>query len=252
MEQKQNPGSVLERPETEALALRNQLVQDYLWLVKHIARTVAVRLPDTVDIDDVASAGALGLIEAAEDFDPTRGVKFETYARHRIRGSIMDDLRQQDALPHSKRSKLRQIEKAIEDLERSLRRYPTEGEIAEKAGMSQEEISNLLASATSVDLYSLEALFERGDEDRLASSELQAKCHDPHSKMERKELETLLASAIGELPRMERTVLSLYYFNGLRMKEVGFVLDLSESRVSQIHANAILLLRGRLRLYLNQ
>ena len=252
MEQEQKPSSVLERPETEALARRNQLVQDHLWLVKHIARMVAARFPDTVDIDDVTSAGAVGLIKAADDFDPTREVKFETYARYRIRGSIMDDLRQQDALPHSKRSKLRQIEKAIEDLEGRLGRYPTEGEIAEKAGMSQEEISNLLASATSMDLYSLEALFERGDEDLLESSELQARYPDPHTKLERKEIEALLTSAIRELPRMERIVLSLYYFNGLRMKEVGFVLDLSESRVSQIHANAILLLRGRLRLYLNQ
>jgi RNA polymerase sigma factor for flagellar operon FliA len=252
MEQEPKPSLVLEPTETEALARRNQLVKDHLWLVKCIARMVAARVPDTVDIDDVIGAGAIGLIKAADDFDATRGAKFETYARHRIRGSILDDLRQQDALPYSKRSKLRQLERAIEELERNLGRYPTDGEIAEKAALSEGEISDLLTSATSVDLYSLEALFEHGDEDRLETPELQAQYPDPHSKMERKEIEALLAAAIRELPRMERVVLSLYYYNELRMKEVGVVLDLSESRVSQIHARAILLLRGRLRLYLNQ
>lgn len=252
MEREGRPSPVLEAPDTEALARRNQLVSDHLWLVKCIARRLFARVPDSVDVDDLISAGAIGLIRAADDYDPSRGVKFETYARHRIRGSMMDDLRKQDALPYSQRSKLRRVDRAIEELERRLGRYPADSEIAEKAGLSEEEISDLLASATSVDLYSLEAIFERGDEAWLDSPEAQARCPDPHSRMERKEIETLLTSAIAELPRTERLVLSLYYYHGLRMKEVGFVLNLTESRVSQIHARAILLLRGRLRILVNQ
>jgi RNA polymerase sigma factor for flagellar operon FliA len=243
---------VLEAPDTEALARRNQLVNDHLWLVKCIAHRLFARVPDGIDVDDLIGAGAIGLIKAADEYDPSRGVKFETYARHRIRGSMMDDLRKQDALPHSQRSKLREVERAIEELERKLGRYPADSEIAEKAGMSEEMISDLLASATSVDLYSLEAIFEKGDEGWLDSPEAQAQCPDPHSRMEHKEVEALLAAAIGELPRTDRLVLSLYYYHGLRMKEVGFVLNLTESRVSQIHARAILLLRGRLRILVNQ
>jgi RNA polymerase sigma factor for flagellar operon FliA len=246
----ENP--VLEAPETETLARRNQMVKDHLWLVKLIARTVVSRFPETVDVDDLVSAGTIGLIKAADDFDPARGAKFETYAKYRIRGSMMDDLRKQDSLPYSMRSKLRQVERAIEHLERKLGRYPSDAEIAQEADLSEDEISGLLASATSVDLYSLEAIFENGDEGWLDSPEAQARCGDPHSRMERKEIEALLTAALLELPRPERLVLSLYYYHGLRMKEIGFVLDLSESRVSQIHARAILLLRGRLRVHLSQ
>jgi RNA polymerase sigma factor for flagellar operon FliA len=246
------PSPVLEAPESEALARRNQLVSDHLWLVKCIAHRLFARLPDGVDVDDLISAGAIGLIKAADEYDPSRGVKFETYARHRVRGSMIDDLRKQDALSQSQRSKLRQVERAVEELERKLGRYPADSEIAERAGLSEEEMSGLLASAIGVNLYSLEAISETGDEGWLDSPEAQAKCPDPHSKMEHKEVEALLASAIAELPRTERLVLSLYYYHGLRMKEIGFVLNLTESRVSQIHARAILLLRGRLRILINQ
>jgi len=247
MEQGGKPGPVLEAPQAETLARRNKLVSDHLWLVKCIARGVSARLPDGLDLDDLISAGALGLIRAADEFDQSRGVKFETYARHRVRGAMIDELRKLDTLPNSQRSKLRQVERAVEDLERKLGRHPTDGEIAEKAGLSEQEISDLLASATSADLYSLEAIFENGEDARLDSPETRADCQDPHARMERREAEALLTAAIADLPRTDRLVLILYYYHGLRMKEVGFVMNLTESRVSQIHARAILLLRGRLR-----
>ncbi len=230
---------------------REELVKQNLWLVKCIAKTIAESVPANVDVDDLVSAGTVGLIKAIDEFDPSRGTKIETYARHRIRGAILDELRKHDVFSYPMRQKLKQIENAITQIEAELKRYPTDSEIAERTGLDIEEINNLLALASSLDLYSLDEIVENGgiavDMQDEASRRI-----DPLSEIERKEILRLLEEAIRELPESERVVLSLYYYEGLRMKEIGEVLGISESRVSQIHSRAILLLRGRIRRFLEK
>lgn len=226
---------------------REDLINQYVWLVRCIARSIADSLPRSVDVDDLLSAGTMGLIKAVDDFDPSRGVRLETYARFRIRGAILDELRSLDPLPYSTRSKLKQVERAVADLEASLGRSPTATEIAEKMGLTPQEISILLATATSADLYSLDEMLDQGNGNvNTIIGELDTTKSDPLMKLERKELERLLVEAIKELPRTERVLLGLYYYEGLRMWEIGQVLGVSESRVSQIHSRAISTLRAAL------
>jgi len=230
---------------------RDQAIEDRMWLVRCIAKSMADSLPQQVDVDDLTSAGTVGLIKAVDDFDPARGAKLETYARYRIKGAILDELRKQDMLPYSARSKLRGLDRAIHNLERTLGRYPTDREIAKEAGISEDELSRLLSMATAVDLYSLDDILESGDEELdIAASHAGVQQEDPLSKLEREELALVMVEGLRELPHMERTILGLYYYEGLRMKEIGDVVGVSESRISQIHSRAILLLRARLRIHL--
>lgn len=231
-----------------AVACRDEIVRGHLWLVKCVARSIAENLPRSVDIEDLISAGTVGLIKAVENYDPARGANLETYARYRIKGAILDELRREDRLPQQMRSKLRRIEHAIEALERKTGLYPTDDEIADEAGLPADEISILFSAAAAADLYSLEEVFESGGgEASVDLGQMERSSPDPLSKLERKELERILVHAIRELPRVEKIVLSLYYYEGLRMKEIGQVLGISESRVSQIHSRAILLLKGKIR-----
>jgi RNA polymerase sigma factor for flagellar operon FliA len=230
---------------------RDQTIEGHMWLVKCIAKTIAESLPGQVDVDDLISAGTLGLIRAVDDFDPSRGAKLETYARYRIKGAIMDELRKQDMLPYSTRNKLRSLDEAIHNLERRLGRHPTDREIVEEAGISEEEMSRLLAVATAIDLYSLDDILEKGNENlKVAPDHPAVQPEDPLSKLEREEITRVMVEGLKTLPRMERTVLGLYYYEGLRMKEIGDVLGVTESRISQIHSKAIFLLRARLRIHL--
>jgi RNA polymerase sigma factor for flagellar operon FliA len=230
---------------------RDKTIEDLMWLVRCIAKGMADCLPQQVDLDDLISAGTVGLIKAVDDFDPGRGAKLETYARYRIKGAILDDLRKQDMLPYSTRSKLRGLDRAIHNLERKLGRHPTDREIVEEAGISEDEMSRLLAVATAIDLYSLDDILENGEEElQLAHDHPASQPEDPLSKLEREEMTRVMVGGLKALPRMERTVLGLYYYEGLRMKEIGEVLGVSESRISQVHSKAILLLRARLRIHL--
>ncbi|HVP58630.1 MAG TPA: FliA/WhiG family RNA polymerase sigma factor, partial [bacterium] len=223
-----------EAKSAEALAVvdRDSLVRDHMWLVKCISRAIHEHLPQWIDLDDLISVGTMGLIKAVDDFDPARGARLETYARYRIRGAVLDELRRLDIFPSSTRMKLHQLEDAIMDLERSLGRYPADEEIAEKSGLSLQEISGLLSDASMVVLYSLDELTS-GSDDLLGSEvgEAVATSDDPLATLERQELEGVLVGAIEELPATERSVLGLYYYDGLRMKEIGKVLNISESRV---------------------
>lgn len=238
--------------ETLATVDRDSVVKEHIWLVKCISRAMHERLPKWIDLDDLVSVGTMGLIKAVDDFDPSRGARLQTYARYRIRGAILDELRRLDIFPSSTRTKLHQIEEAIVELERTLGRYPSDEEMAEKSGLTLQEISGLLSNATVVELYSLEEITSRGD-DELGSSvgDAVASADDPLANLERRELERVLVQAIGQLPDTERVVLGLYYYDGLRMKEIGTVLNISESRVSQIHSRAILLLRAKLRMHVS-
>lgn len=227
---------------------RDEVIKHYVWLVKCIARNIADSLPHSVEGEDLLSAGTLGLIKAVDDFDPSRGVKLETYARFRIRGAILDELRSLDPLPYSTRSKLKQIERAIAELETRFGRSPSASEVAERIGLTAREISILLATASSADLYSLDELIDGGKEHIGEGMGNAAESKpDPLARLERKELENLLVEAIKELPRTDRVLLGLYYYENLRMWEIGQVLGISESRVSQIHSKAILTLRTKLR-----
>jgi RNA polymerase sigma factor for flagellar operon FliA len=230
---------------------RNDIVSGHMWLVKCIARDMVAVLPKHVDVEDLVSTGTVGLIKAVDEYDASKGASLETYARWRIRGAMLDELRRQDVLPYSTRSKLRQLDDAISSLERDLGRYPTDDEIGERTGFSLETISRLLQVATSLDLYSLEEIVEKGEAD-LSLSLIGAATspQDPLGDLERDELQRVIKQGIRDLPQTERTVVSLYYYEGLRMKEIGGVLGVSESRVSQIHSRAVLLLRGKLKVHL--
>lgn len=245
---KDGTGTIDKRQEASITAARDELITQYVWLVRCIAKSIADSLPRSVDVNDLMSAGTMGLIKAVDDFDPSRGVKIETYARFRIRGAILDELRSLDPLPYSTRSKLKQVERAIADLESSLGRSPNAAEIAEKMGLTPQEISILLATANSADLYSLDEMIDEGNGSlNGVIGELEKSKSDPLMKLERNELENLLVEAIKELPKTERVILGLYYYEGLRMWEVGQVLGISESRVSQIHSSAISALRMKLK-----
>jgi len=236
----------------DALAVvdRDTVVSDHLWLVKCISRAIHEHLPQWIDLEDLVSVGTMGLIKAVDDFDASKGARLETYARYRIRGAILDELRRLDIFPSSTRQKLHQLEDAIVDLERGLGRYPTDEEISEKSGLSLQEISSLLANATMVELYSLDEMVSRADGEMNSEVKAAVATHDdPLANLERQEMEHVLVDAIGQLPETERAVLGLYYYDGMRMKEIGKVLNISESRVSQVHSKAILLLRAKLRMH---
>jgi RNA polymerase sigma factor for flagellar operon FliA len=235
---------------TEVHPDRNTRVGDLMWLVRCIAGEIAGSLPASVETEDLISSGMMGLVNAVDSFDPSKGASLETYARYRIKGAILDELRRQDVLPHSTRSRLRQLERAVDQLERTLGRYPTDEEIAEQAGIEPQEIPRLLSVARSAELYSLDEIFETGCEGPGMGIDPGGSGADPLSRLERKELESVMVECIRELPRTEKLVLSLYYYEGLKMKEIGEALGISESRVSQVHSKAIMVLKSKLRIHI--
>ncbi len=235
--------TTIEGYQNTALAVRERRILEYLPQVKRIAGAFSARVPKTVDPADLTSAGTLGLIRAVDEFDPKRGVEFESYARHRIRSSILDYLRALDPLPYSTRVKLRKIESAMLALQASLKRMPSENEIAEALGFSAEQVSDLLAQASSLALFS----FDEGQDTRAAVADrADEDGSDILTAIERREMKEILAGLIRELPRSERLVLSLYYYEGLKMKEIGNLVGITESRVSQIHARAVTMLRAHM------
>jgi RNA polymerase sigma factor FliA len=197
----------------------------------------------------LVSAGTMGLIRAVDSFKPEHGVKFEIFAARHIRGAVIDHLRAQDPLSSATRTKVRQLDRAVAGLQQSLQREPTLEEVAATAGCSFEEASDLLATASAATLYSIEELLEHGPD--LPEGDTPANV-DVLTRMERHQLHTIVVRLIEELPRSDRLVLALYYHEGLRMKEIGTVLDVTESRVSQVHARAVATLRGRLRAILEE
>jgi len=228
-------------------AERERLLQDNLCEVRYIARRIHDRLPPHVPFDDLVHAGILGLIDAIDKYDPNRNVQLKSYARFRIRGAILDSLRQMDWSPRALRRQARRIEQAQHDLSAVLGRAPNESEIATQLGVPLEEYQRLLGELRGLDLASL---YPPNDEDGVENPQLSLATReeeDPFSQCLRSEMRTLLAEAIEELSEKERHVLGLYYLEELTMKEVGAILDLGESRVSQIHTGAILRLRSRLR-----
>ena len=222
-------------------AAREWLVVNYSSLVKFVAGRLAAGLPKSVDIGDLVSAGVFGLMNAIDRFSRDHGVKFETYAIPRIRGAILDSLRALDWVPRSVRSKARSIEKAIAELEHTLGRAPSEEEIAEALGIDVEELQKWLADVAAGSVGPLDHLVA----DR-APSGLGQQADSPDVGLEERTLREHMREEIKRLPDRERTVLVLYYEENLTLNEIGDILGVTESRVSQIHSKAVLQLRSRL------
>ena len=226
---------------------RNRLLIEHLPQVQYIARRVHDRLPSQVPIEDLYHAGVLGLMEALERYDPEKQVQFKSYAKFRIRGAVLDSLREMDWSPRSLRRQAREVEQAHERLRQRLGRGPTELEAAEELGLSIEEYQRLIGDLGGLGIGSLEKeTGENGEETELLRYRADAD-EDPYALCLRSELQERVAEAIRELEAQEQQVLGLYYQEELTMREVGEVIGVGESRVSQIHSAALVKLRSRLR-----
>jgi len=230
-------------------AVRDQLIVHYSPLVKYVAGRVAVGLPQNVEQADLVSYGIFGLIDAIDKYEPERGYKFETYAIARIKGNILDELRAIDWVPRSVRAKARSLERAYAKLETELHRTPTDEELAEELGLSDAQLQKTLSQISFVGLVALDEMLSVGG-DRTESSTLGDTIADPSEGpvdlFEVEEMRHLLADAITRLPEREKVVLTLYYYEGLTLAEIGDVLGVTESRVCQIHTKSILQLRSRM------
>ena len=221
---------------------REKLILHYAPLVKYVASRVATGLPSSVDQSDLVSYGMFGLIDALEKFEPGRGNKFETYAIPRIKGAIIDELRAMDWVPRSIRFKARELEKAQADLEAMLKRQPSEEELAERLGISRRELHDMLTQISFVSVLALDEVVsagaDRGEQVSLIDT-LADKGIDPTGGVESQETRGLLAAAINSLSEREKIVVTLYYFEGLTLAEIGEILGVTESRVCQIHTKAV-------------
>jgi RNA polymerase sigma factor FliA len=230
--------------------MRDKLLADYLPLVKNVAGRLAAGFPKSVEINDLVNTGVIGLIEAFNNFDPGRGVKFETFAVPRIRGAILDELRALDWVPRSTRAKARSIEKAVNKLENQLGRGPSETELARTLQISMEDLHYALKDVSVTSLLSLDELICREDDNRQVpriETVENTTTVDVLDDMEKTELRVFLIHAISNLSEQERLVVSLYYYEELTLKEIGEIMLISESRVSQIHTRAVIRLRSMIR-----
>lgn len=230
-------------------SIRDRLIEQYLPLVKYVAGKLAVGMPQNVEFDDLVSYGVIGLFDAIEKFDPNKHVKFKTYAVTRVRGAIFDQLRQLDWVPRSVRQKTREIEETVRRLEAQLGRSATDQEIARELGVSEREFEKLILKISGTTVLSLNDVWYSGDDsDHMSIGD---SIESPHSRnpdtiVEKQEIKRVIVEAINELPDKEKKVLVLYYYEDLTLKEIGAVLGVTESRISQLHTKAIMRLRGRL------
>jgi RNA polymerase sigma factor for flagellar operon FliA len=231
---------------TRSNQARNQLLEHYLPLVKYTAERIWAKLPDKVDIDDLISAGIFGLKDAIDAFDPNRGVKFETYCTPRIRGSILDELRGMDWVPRLVRARAHQLDRAMQTLEAHLGRLPTEEELAEEMELEKHEFHRLQRDANAVGLVSLNTKFSESDGDKdIREIDIieDHRSKNPVIEAQKRDLKNLLTKG---LTRAEKLIIILYYYEEMTMKEIGATLDLSESRVSQMHSSIIARLKAQL------
>lgn len=226
---------------------RDELIVHYAPLVKYVAARLSISLPSSVDHEDLASAGIVGLMEAVSKFEPGRGYKFESYAAARIRGAIIDDLRSQDWVPRSVRSQARKVEEALRKLQAQHNRAPTDTEVAEEMGVTVRKLRSIYARVSTVLFVSLERLLMVGDQSgglSLVDTLADATAVDPAASLEARELKTFLAQAIAKLPDKERTAITLYYYEGLNLSEISSVVGVSQARVSQMNAKSVLQIRS--------
>jgi RNA polymerase sigma factor FliA len=231
---------------------RDELIVKHLFLVKFVVGRIGTLLPSHVKLEDLYSSGVTGLVKAVEKFDPTKNSKFESYAILLIKGAIIDELRELDWIPRSIHQKANLIASAQETLQRKLGRDPTDSELSEHLGVTEEDFAELLLRVRPAILISLNGeVSHNNDEEHAPIAERIAdvRAESGFEAADRKEFAALLENAISDLPEQERKVLVLYYYEELMLKEIGKIMGISESRVSQIHTKALLKLRSMLRLY---
>jgi RNA polymerase sigma factor for flagellar operon FliA len=256
--QRAGQGKVSQDPEVAALweryksnsdaPSRERLILQYSPLVKYVAGRVSVGLPATIEHADLVSYGMFGLIDAIEKFDLAKGVKFETYAIARIKGAIIDELRSIDWIPRSVRSKARDVERALTTLEVRLKRSPTEEELAAELGIALKDLRQMLTQVSLVSVVALDESFSGEDAERqaLVDTLQDPKAPDPEASYEDIEMRAMLAEAMNRMSEREKTVLVLYYFEGMTLAQIGQVLGVTESRVCQMHTKAVLGLRAKM------
>jgi RNA polymerase sigma factor for flagellar operon FliA len=235
--------------QTNDQGIRDRLILTYAPLVKYVAGRLGSGLPAHVEEGDLISYGLLGLISAIERYDPDRDIKFETYAIVRIKGAIIDELRALDWVPRSVRSRAREIERAIAELEAKLGRAPTDEEIAGKIGISEDELEESLSDISRSSIAALDELWSvsgEGDQVSLLDTIEDTDAPSPAEALDETDVRETLADAIARLPEREKLVITLYYYEELTLREIGEVLGVTESRVSQLHTKAVLRLRSRL------
>jgi RNA polymerase sigma factor for flagellar operon FliA len=227
---------------------------EYAPLIKFIAQKIAVRLPSNIELDDLISSGVIGLMDAIEKYDPNRDNKFKTYAEFRIRGSILDELRAQDWVPRSVRDKAKLLDRTVIDLEAELGRNATDDEVAQRLGVSMDEFHDLVNQVRPVSVLSIDdaATFSNVDKKSILNILEGTKFNNPYNQLNIKSVKQTVAKAIEDLPERQRLVLSLYYYEDLNLKEIGKILRVTESRVSQLHAQAITRLRVKLVQYFEE
>jgi RNA polymerase sigma factor for flagellar operon FliA len=249
LEQKTEEELWLEYRRNRDPKIREAFIKQYAPLVKYVAGKVAVGMPHNVEFDDLVGFGVFGLLDAIDKFDPDKNVKFKTYAVTRIRGAIFDELRSIDWVPRSVRQKTREVEEAIGSLEAQLGRTATDQEIAIAMGMNEDEFQRTMTRISSTSILSLDDVWFSGDENDKVSIgdgiESPASLN-PDVIVEKDEIRRVIVDAINELPDKEKKILVLYYYEDLTLKEIGKVLEVTESRVSQLHTKAILRLRAKL------
>lgn len=232
------------------MSAREKLILQHAPLVKYVAGRLALRLPPNVDMEDLISYGIFGLIDAIEKYNPEYNVKFETYAIARIKGGILDGLRALDWVPHSLRQKARELERVYAKLESEFGRSATDDEVAEAMGIEPAALYQLFSDIGYTNLVSLDDLWYEGENGGSAIRAIDMiedeDAENPQLNIEFEERKQMLAEAIGKLPEREKLMVSLYYYEGLTVREIAAVMGVSQSRVSQLHSKAILRLRGRL------
>ncbi len=229
--------------------VKDEIVIEYAPLVRYIAQKIAARLPANIELDDLISCGVIGLMDAIQKFDSTRDNKFKTYAEFRIRGAILDELRAQDWVPRSIREKAKVLERAYSKLEATLGRPASDEEMCLELKMNKDEFYDLVNKAKSVSLLNIDdsASFNRGDKRLMAGVLEHSRDANPFAAVSYKNSRDIIKAGITSLPEKQRLVLSLYYYEDLNLKEIGQVLDVTESRVSQLHTQAVSKLRTKLK-----
>ena len=243
-----------EEPSKLTSQQKDKLIMEYAPLIKFIAQKIAIRLPSNIELDDLISSGVIGLMDALDKYDPSRDNKFKTYAEFRIRGAILDELRAQDWVPRSVRDKAKLLDRTMIELESETGRTPTEEEISSKLNISLEEFHSLVNQVRPVSLLSIDehASFSSVDKKSILNLLEGCKLNNPFNQLNIKSVKDVVTKAIEDLPERQRLVLSLYYYEDLNLKEIGKVLRVTESRVSQLHAQAISRLRAKLAQYFQE
>lgn len=219
---------------------RDQRILDHIGLVKRIAYHLLHRLPASIQVDDLIQAGTIGLMEAAKHYDASQGASFETYAGIRIRGAMLDEVRQGDWAPRSVHRKMRQVSEAIREIEHRTGRDAKDADVAQQMGISLNDYHDIMRDSAAARVFSLDA------EDDEHPLQIGSDEHEPSSVLHEEGFEQALANCIADLPEREQLVMSLYYNDELNLKEIGLVMEISESRVCQIHGQALVRIRARL------